>query len=199
MPGIEVRLEDDGEVSCRGGNVFRGYLDAPEKTAEVLDADGWFHTGDIGVLDDAGYLRIVDRKKELIITAGGKNISPANLESALKSGELIGQAAAIGDNRPFMSALLVLDPDTAPAWARRNGIDGSFESLASDPTVLAEVQREVDAANENFSNVEKIKKFVVLPHEWLPDSEELTPTMKLKRRGILARYGTEIEGIYGGP
>jgi long-chain acyl-CoA synthetase len=199
MPGIEVRLEEDGEVCCRGGNVFRGYLDAPEKTAEVLDADGWLHTGDIGVLDDEGYLRIVDRKKELIITAGGKNISPANLETALKSGELIGQAAAIGDNRPFMSALLVLDPDTAPAWARRHGVDASFEALASDPTVLAEVQREVDAANKNFSHVEKIKKFVVLPHEWLPDSEELTPTMQLKRRGVLSKYASEIESIYGGP
>src|SRR5262249_5519107 len=116
MPGIEVRLEPDGEVGCRGGNVFRGYLRESQEKAEVLDGDGWFHSGDIGVFDDAGYLRIVDRKKELIITAGGKNISPANLEAALKSGELIGQAAAIGDNLPFMSALLVLDPDTALAW-----------------------------------------------------------------------------------
>jgi len=196
MPGIEVQLADDGEVRCRGGNVFRGYLDEPAKTAEVLDADGWFSTGDIGVFDDEGYLRIVDRKKELIITAGGKNISPANIEAALKSGQLIGQAAAIGDNRPFMSALLVLDPDTAPAWARKHGVDLPFTELASDPTVLAEVQREVDAANAGFSQVERIKRFQVLPDEWLPDSEELTPTMKLKRRGVLSKYAAEIEGLY---
>jgi long-chain acyl-CoA synthetase len=196
MPGIEVRLESDGEICCRGGNVFRGYLDEPEKTAEVLDNDGWFHTGDIGSFDAAGYLRIIDRKKELIITAGGKNISPANLEAALKAGELIGQAAAIGDDRPFVSALLVLDPDTAPAWARRHGIDAAFEELAAHPDVLAEVQREVDSANAGFSRVERIKRFTVLHHEWLPDSEELTPTMKLKRRGVQAKYASEIDAMY---
>jgi len=196
MPGIEVRLADDGEVCCRGGNVFRGYLDDPEKTADVLDPDGWFHSGDIGVFDEAGYLRIIDRKKELIITAGGKNISPANLEAALKSGALIGQACAIGDGRPFVSALIVLDPDTAPLWARHHGIDAPFEELATNPDVLAEVQREVDAANAGFSRVEKIKRFTVLPHEWLPDSEELTPTMKLKRRGVHTKYAAEIDALY---
>jgi long-chain acyl-CoA synthetase len=199
MPGIEVRLDPDGEVCCRGGNVFRGYLDDPVKTAEVLDADGWFHSGDIGSFDDAGYLRIIDRKKELIITAGGKNISPANLESALKSGELIGQACAIGDDRPFVSALIVLDPDAAPSWAHRHGIELPFEELASNPEVLAEVQREVDTANDGFSHVEKIKKFKVLSHEWLPDSDELTPTMKLKRRGVHAKYAAEIEAMYAPP
>jgi long-chain acyl-CoA synthetase len=196
MPGIEVRLEEDGEVSCRGGNIFRGYLDAPEKTAEVLEPDGWFHSGDIGVFDESGYLRIIDRKKELIITAGGKNISPANLEAALKAGPLIGQACAIGDDRPFVSALLVLDPDTAPIWARQHGIDAPFEQLASNPDVVAEVQREVDAANAGFSRVERIKRFALLAHEWLPDSEELTPTMKLKRRGVHAKYAQEIEALY---
>jgi long-chain acyl-CoA synthetase len=196
MPGIEVRLDDDGEVLCRGGNVFRGYLDAPEKTAEVLDADGWFHSGDIGTFDDEGYLRIVDRKKELIITAGGKNISPANLEAALKAGALIGQACAIGDDRPFVSALLVLDPDAAPVWARQHGIEGSFAELAAHPDVIAEVQREVDVANAGFSQVERIKRFTLLADEWLPDSEELTPTMKLKRRGVHAKYAKEIEELY---
>jgi long-chain acyl-CoA synthetase len=199
MPGIEVRLDPDGEVCCRGGNVFRGYLGAANKTAEVLDADGWFHSGDIGTFDKEGYLRIVDRKKELIITAGGKNISPANLEAALKAGELIGQAAAIGDDRPFVSALLVLDPDTAPLWARQHGVDVPFEELVSNPEVLAEVQREVDAANAGFSRVEKIKRFTLLGHEWLPDSEELTPTMKLKRRGVRSKYAAEIEAMYSQP
>ena len=159
IPRSEVALADDGEVLARGGNIFRGYLDAPEKTAEVFDEEGWFHTGDIGELDDDGYLKIVDRKKELIITAGGKNISPANLEAALKAGALIGQACVIGDNRPFVSALLVLDPEATPAWAKARDIavDG-LDALAVDPAVLAEVEREVDEANERFSQVEKIKR-----------------------------------------
>ena len=128
IPGSEVALADDGEVVCRGGNVFSGYLNDPEKTAEALDDDGWLHSGDIGEIDEDGYLRIVDRKKELIITAGGKNISPANLEAALKMIPLVGQAAAIGDQRPFVSALVVLDPEVAPAWAANQGIE--FDSLA---------------------------------------------------------------------
>ena len=123
IPGMEVRLADDGEVIGRGGNVFRGYLNDPERTAEALDADGWLHTGDIGELDDEGYLRIVDRKKELIITAGGKNVSPANLEAALKAQPLIGQACAVGDGEPYMAALLVLDPDVVPAWAAQQRCD----------------------------------------------------------------------------
>ncbi|HEV2994083.1 MAG TPA: AMP-binding protein, partial [Acidimicrobiia bacterium] len=197
IPGCEVRLDDDGEVLARGGNIFRGYLNDPEKTADALDADGWLHSGDIGQFDDDGYLRIVDRKKELIITAGGKNISPANLESALKAAPLIGQASVIGDDRPFVSALLVLDPEVAPAWAKAHGVAAAtLPELAEDPTVLAEVGREVAAANERFSNVEQIKQFTVLGHEWLPDSEELTPTMKLKRRGIKAKYAAEIEAMY---
>jgi long-chain acyl-CoA synthetase len=196
MPGIEVRLADDGEVLCRGGNVFRGYLNAPDKTAEVLDGE-WFHSGDIGVLDDDGYLKIVDRKKELIVTAGGKNISPANLEAALKAGSLIGQCCVIGDNRPFISALLVLDSDLAPAWAKSQGIDAStLAELAEHPEVIAEVERQVADANARFSRVEQIKKFTVLHHEWLPDSEELTPTMKLKRRGVLTKYSEHIEAMY---
>jgi long-chain acyl-CoA synthetase len=197
FPGVEVKLADDGEVICRGGNVYRGYLDAPDKTAEVLTDDGWFHSGDIGEFDDDGYLKIVDRKKELIITAGGKNISPANLEAALKGGRLIGQACAIGDGRPFVGALLVLDAEAAPVWAAANGLEGlSIDELAAHPDVIAEIQREVDAANTNFSQVEKIKKFVVLSQEWLPDSEELTPTMKLKRRGVHTKYTDEIESMY---
>jgi long-chain acyl-CoA synthetase len=197
VPGLELKLAEDGEVICRGGCVFRGYLDEPEKTAEALDADGWLHSGDIGVIDADGYLRIVDRKKELIITAGGKNISPSNLESSLKAQLLIGQACVIGDQRPFMSALVVLDPDTAPSWASQHGIDAtSLAELADHPEVVAEVDREVEAAMASFNNAERVKKVVVLHDEWLPDSEELTPTSKLKRRGIHAKYGDEIESIY---
>jgi long-chain acyl-CoA synthetase len=197
IPGIEVKLAEDGEVICRGGNVFRGYLNDPEKTAEALDDDGWLHSGDIGVLDGDGYLRIVDRKKELIITAGGKNVSPANLEAALKAQELIGQACVIGEGRPFISALVVLDPDVAPGWASRHGIPAtSVMELADHPEVVAEVEREVGVAMEAFNQAESVKKVRVLHSEWMPDSEELTPTMKLKRRGIYAKYVREIESLY---
>jgi long-chain acyl-CoA synthetase len=197
MPGIEVRLAEDGEVCCRGGNVFRGYLNAPETTGDVLDGDGWFRSGDIGVFDVDGYLRIVDRKKELIVTAGGKNISPANIEAALKAGQLIGQACVIGDNRPYVSALVVLDSDLAPAWAAARGIEATtLAELSVDPEVCAEVEREVEEANGRFSRVEQVKRFTILTEEWVPDSEELTPTMKLKRRGVLRKYAEEIEALY---
>jgi len=197
IPGCEVKLLDDGEVCCRGGNVFQGYLKDSERTADVLDDDGWLHSGDIGVFDEDGYLKIVDRKKELIITAGGKNISPANLEAALKAFPLIGQACVIGDMRPYVSALLVLDPEVAPAWAKSRGIDASaMADLARHPDVLAEVERAVAEANARFSNVEQVKRFTLLTEEWLPDSEELTPTMKLKRRGVLTKYADEIEALY---
>jgi long-chain acyl-CoA synthetase len=197
IPGMELRLADDGEVLGRGGNVFRGYLDDPARTAEALDADGWLHTGDIGEIDDEGYLRIVDRKKELIITAGGKNVSPANLEAALKAQPLIGQACVVGDGEPYLAALLVLDPDVAPAWAAAHGANGvTLAELAGDPVVHAEVEREVEVANERFSHAEAVRKFTVLSAEWLPDSEELTPTMKLKRRGIAAKYAQEIAALY---
>ncbi|MEM8924334.1 MAG: AMP-dependent synthetase/ligase [Actinomycetota bacterium] len=195
-PGVEVKLADDGEVICKGGNVFRGYLNQPEKTAEVLDDDGWFHSGDIGEIDDDGYLKIVDRKKELIITAGGKNLSPSNLEASLKMMPLVGQAIAIGDQRPFVSALVVLDPDVAPQWAAGRGIEGSLEELAEHPEVVAEIEGALPGVMEGFNNAERVKKVKVLGEEWLPDSDLLTPTSKLKRRGIHARYEAQIEELY---
>jgi long-chain acyl-CoA synthetase len=198
IPGQEIKLLDDGEVCARGGNIFSGYLKDPDRTTEMLDDEGWLHTGDIGQFDEAGYLRIVDRKKELIITAGGKNISPANLEAAIKSFPLIGQACAVGDARPYMTALIVLDPDVAPVWARSRGIEfASLAELAVHPDVRAEVERCVAEANTRFSQVEQIKKIAILPTEWPPDSDELTPTMKLKRRGVLGKYAAEIESLYG--
>jgi long-chain acyl-CoA synthetase len=197
IPGCEVKLLDDGEVCCRGGNVFNGYLKDPARTTEVLDDEGWLHSGDIGVFDDAGYLKIVDRKKELIITAGGKNISPANIEAALKSFPLVGQACVVGDGRPFITALVVLDPEVAPAWARSRAIEAaSTAELARHPEVRAEVERAVGEANKRFSTVEQVKRFALLGDEWLPDSEELTPTMKLKRRGVLTKYADDIEALY---
>jgi long-chain acyl-CoA synthetase len=197
VPGTEVRIFEDGEVCIRGGNVFGGYLNDPEKTAETIDDEGWLHSGDIGVMDEDGYVRIVDRKKELIITAGGKNISPANLESALKGIELVGQAAAIGDNRPFVSALVVLDPEVAPVWAQRHGIEfTSLEELAQHPDVVAAIEAELAGAMSSFNGAEAVKKVKVLGEEWLPDSDLLTPTSKLKRRGINAKYADEIEALY---
>ena len=195
--GVEVALAEDGEIICRGGNVFRGYLDNPEKTAEALDDDGWLHSGDIGEVDDDGYFKVVDRKKELIITAGGKNISPANLEAALKMIDVVGQACAIGDQRKFVSALLVLDPDAAPSWAAANGKEGtSVADLAHDPDLVAHVEGQLREVMAEFNNAEAVKKVHVLDHDWLPDSDVLTPTSKLKRRGIHARYEAEIEAMY---
>ncbi len=196
-PGIEVALAEDGEVICRGGNIFRGYLNQPEKTAEVLDADGWFRTGDIGEFDDDGYLKIVDRKKELIITAGGKNLSPSNLEAQLKMMPLVGQACAIGDNRPFVSALVVLDPDFAPPWAKAQGIEfETMSDLAAHPAVIAELESGLTKVMAGFNNAEKVKKLVIIGDEWLPDTDLLTPTSKLKRRGIHTKYAGEIDGMY---
>jgi long-chain acyl-CoA synthetase len=197
-PGIEVRLAEDGEVLVRGPIVMAGYYKDPQRTAEAIDADGWMHTGDIGTMDADGYVKIVDRKKELIITAGGKNISPANVEHLLLQHPLIGQACAIGDRRSFVSALLVLDAEMAPVWAKRRGIEAaSVAELARDPEVLAEVQRAVDAANEHLARVEQVKRFTVLPTEWTPESGELTPTLKMRRRVIVERFGAEIEAMYG--
>lgn len=197
VPGLEVKLAEDGEVCCRGGLVFQGYLDQPDKTAEALDDDGWLHSGDIGEMDEDGYVRIVDRKKELIITAGGKNISPANLEAALKSIPLVGQACAIGDKRPFVSALVVLDPDEAPVWAKQHGLEGlTLPELAEHPDVKAAIDEGLAEAMAGFNNAERVKKVKVLGEEWLPDSDLLTPTSKLKRRGVHATFADEIESLY---
>jgi long-chain acyl-CoA synthetase len=198
IPGVEVRLADDGEVLVRGDTVMAGYRNQPEKTAETIDADGWLHTGDIGTLSDDGFLKIVDRKKELIINAAGKNMSPANIEQQLKQGSpLIGQAIAIGDRRPYNVALLVLDPDACAAWAASHGLaDGSVEALSTDAGVLEEVAAGVERANSHLSRVEQIKRFKVLGVDWPPAGDELTPTMKLKRKPIAAKYETEIERLY---
>jgi long-chain acyl-CoA synthetase len=197
-PGCEIKLADDGEVLMRGPMVTPGYRNQPEQTREALGDDGWLHTGDVGEFDEDGYLRIVDRKKELIISAGGKNMSPANIEARIKaSSPLIGQAVAIGDRRPYNVALITLDPDVAPAFAQQHGVeDASPESLARNEAVLAEVQRGIDAANEHLGGFEQIKRFKVLPTEWQPGGAELTPTMKLRRRPINERYAEEIEELY---
>jgi long-chain acyl-CoA synthetase len=196
--GLEMRLADDGELLVRGDVVMTGYRNEPEKTAEALDADGWLHTGDIAAFDAEGYLKIVDRKKEIIINAAGKNMSPANIESAMKgAGPIIGQIAVIGDARPYNTALVVLDADFAPAFAAQQGLDGrSLEDLAGEPAVLAAVQAAVDKGNAELARVEQVKKFTILPGDWAPGGDELTPTMKLKRKPIAEKYADEIEAMY---
>jgi long-chain acyl-CoA synthetase len=187
-PGAEIKLADDGEVLIRGPFIMTGYRNQPEQTHEALDEEGWLHTGDIGEFDEDGYLKLVDRKKELIISAGGKNMSPANIEAKVKaSSPVIGQAIAIGDGRPYNVALLTLDPDVAPAFEQQHGRDA----------LLAEVERGVEGANEQLARVEQIKKFKLLDDEWQPGGDELTPTMKLKREPIHEKYSNEIEKLYG--
>ena len=198
--GVEARLAEDGELLIRGGNVTPGYYREPERTAELLDADGWLHTGDVATVDDEGFYRIVDRKKELIITSSGKNISPSNIEALLKNHPLVGQAMAVGDQHSYVCALIVLDAEVAPMWASARGIQsGSIAELAANPTVVDEVRRGVEAANSHLSRIEQVKRFTILPTEWTSDSEELTPTLKLKRRVVYGRYGREIEGMYADP
>src|SRR6266853_5755010 len=197
IAGVEIRLGEDGELLVRGGNVMMGYYKEPAKTAEMVDADGWVHSGDIAEAGPNGQYKIIDRKKELIISSAGKNISPANLEALAKSSPIIGQAVAVGDGRKFIAVLVVLDPQIAPAWAKARGIEAqSTAELSNDPTVVGEVRRALQQANTHLSRVEQFKRFTILPAEWSPESEELTPTMKLKRRVINTKYSPQIESMY---
>ena len=197
-PGIEIRIAPDGELLVRGDCVMLGYRGAPEKSAEALDPEGWLHTGDIGSIDEDGFLTIVDRKKELIINAAGKNMSPANIEARLKTASpLIGQAVCIGDGRPYNTALIVLDADFAPQWAAQNEIKGTtLDQLAEDDKVKAAVDAAIQNANQHLSRVEQIKKLTIVPGDWLPGGDELTPTMKLKRRPIAQKYAALIDAMY---
>ncbi len=195
-PGVEIRLAEDGEVMVKGPVVMKGYRNLPEKTAESFTEEGFLLTGDIGEFDQDGYLRIVDRKKELIITAAGKNLSPANIEARLKQIPLVSQAIAIGDRRKYVSALLTLDAEATRRWAQEQGLDGDLESLTGSEELVAEVQRGVDRANQDLARVEQVKRFAILPADWEPGGDELTPTMKLKRKPILEKYAAEVEALY---
>ncbi|WP_433580416.1 fatty acid--CoA ligase FadD11 [Nocardia brasiliensis] len=198
LPGLESRIADDGEFLIRGPSIMRAYRDEPAKTAEALDADGWLHTGDILTRDADGYLRVVDRKKELIINSAGKNMSPANIENAIKAATpLIGSIATIGDRRPFNTALIVIDAETAgPYAAQHNLTDASAAGLAAHPAVIAEIARGVAAGNTKLSRVEQIKRFTVLPTFWEPGGDEITLTMKLRRKPIAAKYAHHIDRLY---
>ena len=199
VPGVDIKLAADGEILVRGPLVMRGYRNQPEQTRETIDGDGWLATGDIGELDGDGFLRIVDRKKELIISAGGKNMSPANIEARVKtSSPLIGQACVIGDARPYNVALLVLDPDGTLAFCKRHGIDQPLAKLVDHEAIRGELDRAIAAANTHLSRVEQVKRYAVLPDEWLPGGDELTPTMKLKRKPIAAKYAARIDELYTG-
>ncbi len=198
LPNAELRIAEDGELLVRGPLVMKGYRNEPEKTADTIDAEGWLHTGDIASIDADGYVRIVDRKKELMINAAGKNMSPANIEGTIKvSSPLVGSAVAIGDDRPYVVALITLDPDAAAAFAQQHGLpDSSPKALADAPAVRAALDEAVAAANQRLSRVEQIKKFAILPDVWEPGGDEVTPTMKLKRRPIAGKYADRIEELY---
>ena len=198
FPGVEVSLATDNELLVRGRLVTRGYRKDPEKTTETIDADGWLHTGDIGEIDADGYVKIVDRKKELIINAAGKNMSPSNVENALKAAcPLVGSAVAIGDRRPYNTALITLDADAAKVYARANGIQQTSPAqLAANPAIQAMIAAGIEQGNGKLSRVEQIKRHALLPNVWEPGGDELTPTMKLRRTPIAEKYAREIEGMY---
>ncbi len=196
--GTEIKLAEDGELLVRGPLVMRGYRNDPTRTAEAIDSEGWMHTGDVATIDEDGYVRIVDRKKELIINAAGKNMSPQNIEGAIKVAcPMVLSSVAIGDDRPYITALVTLDPDACAVYAEKAGLsDPTPETLSRDPGVRDLVQAGIDQANTSLARVEQIKKFTILPTPWMPGGDELTPTMKLKRKVIAEKYATEIDALY---
>ncbi len=199
LAGIEITLAEDGEILARGPVATPGYLNRPEATADLFDTDGWVHTGDIGEIDADGFIKVVDRKKEMIITSSGKNIAPSNIENMLKESPLVGHALAYGESRPYVVAVMTLDPEIAPLVAAKVGVEFTdLAALAADPTILAMVGQAVDSANERLSRPEQVKKWTLLPVEWTAESAELTPTLKLKRRVVHTNYSGQIDSLYAG-
>ena len=197
LPGNSMRINDDGELLVRGGVVFSGYWRNDEETNAVF-SDGWFHTGDLGAIDENGFLTIVGRKKEIIVTAGGKNVAPALLEDRLRAHPLISQAMVVGDAQPFIAALITIDPEAFPAWKPRNGKDGSATvgDLADDPDLIAEIDLAVKDANQAVSHAESIRKFRILPVDFTEDTGELTPTLKVKRKVVAEKFASDIDALY---
>lgn len=200
LPGVSIRVADDSEVQVKGVNVFEGYWHNKEATEETFTQDGWFKTGDLGTIDDEGYLSIIGRKKEIIVTAGGKNVAPAQLEDPIRSNPIVSQVVVAGDQRPFVSALITLDGEMLPTWLANNGVEGelSLSEAAKNPIVLAEIQAAVDAANERVSRAESIRKFHILPIELSEATGHLTPKMSIKRQVILDDFAAEIDALYAG-
>jgi long-chain acyl-CoA synthetase len=199
LPGVEVELGEDDELLMRGGVITQGYYKLPSDTAEAFDAEGWLHSGDLARIDDDDFVWIVGRKKEIIITAGGKNIAPAKLETILGNHPLISKACMVGDGRKFLTMIVALDHEEAPAWAEANGL--VYQDLAAFsrlPEVNSEIERAIDEANDTVSSVEQVKKWIIVPDEWTPDSGEVTPSLKLKRKVVLDKYASEIESLYVG-
>ena len=195
FPGVELRIAEDGEILVKGPNIFQGYHKNPEATAEAL-VDGWLHTGDIGELDSDGYLKITGRKKDIIITAGGKNITPANLEAEIKQSPLVSQCVVIGDRRPYLVALITLDPEEAEKLAAERGEPTDPDSLAANDAIRESIQKHLDKINEKFARVEQVKKFAILPHDLSQEGGELTPTLKVKRTVVSDLHESEIEDLY---
>ncbi len=196
LAGSAVRIAEDGEILLKGGQVFRGYWKNDEATREALDPEGWLHTGDLGELEEDGFLRITGRKKELLVTAGGKNVAPAPLEDRIRAHPLVSQCMVVGDGKPFVAALITLDPEALPAWAERKGKSTASESLAGDPDVLAEIQRAIDDANQMVSKAESIRKFAILPSDWTEEGGQLTPSLKLKRAVVMREFRDAVEALY---
>ena len=199
LPGVSIQIAEDGEILVKGNNVFSAYRNNETATTEAI-VDGWFHTGDIGVLDHDGFLKITGRKKELLVTAGGKNVAPAVLEDRLRAHPLVSQCVVVGDQKPFIGALVTLDAEMLPSWAKNNGLEGlSMDEARTNPAVLAEVQRAVDDANKAVSKPESIRKFTVLAGDFTEDNGYLTPSLKLKRNIVMKDYASEVEALYSGP
>ncbi len=199
LPGSEIRIAPDGEIEVRSDTVFQGYFKDAEATAEVLGPDGWLKTGDIGHLDDDGFLHITDRKKDILVTAGGKNVAPQNIENDLKTSKYVSQALVVGDTRPYVAALITLDPVEIGRWAAEHGLDADGAELARDPRVRELVQSAVDDANSERSRYEQLKRFAILPRDFTMEAGEITPTLKLRRRAVQEHFATEIEALYGEP
>jgi long-chain acyl-CoA synthetase len=197
FPGCEVRIAEDGEILVKGPNIFQGYYKNPEATAETL-VDGWLHTGDIGEIDADGYIKITGRKKDIIITAGGKNITPANLEAEIKQHPLVSQCVVVGDRRPYLVALVTLDPEEAAAFASEHGLPDDPEALVSNDQVRAAIEAHLEKVNSKFARVEQVKKIAILPHDLSQEGGELTPTMKVKRNVVADKYAGEIDALYSG-
>jgi long-chain acyl-CoA synthetase len=197
LPGTGIRIESDGEILLKGGHIFQGYWNNPAATAEAMTPDGWFRTGDIGEIDDEGFLKITGRKKEILVTAGGKNVSPAVLEDRLRSNPIISQCVVVGDGKPFIGALITLDEDALPQILTANNIETApLSSLVWDPEVRALVQKAVNVANEAVSNSEAIKKFVILPNDLTIENGYLTPKLSIRRHVVSADFAQQIESLY---